>query len=390
GTDPALARSTAARPVVGPARARTPVTAAVRGRRAIVAGGVSVLLVGGVTIGLLWRNGQVAAGGSPGAAQPAFAEQFGPVFGGGEPVTALAVGELDGRTVVAAGGRRGVELWDPVTGKRLATTPKAAKDVASLEFVEWPGEAAGTSSAAPASTGEVIPAGTTSLAWTSGDGQVWHWFPKGERPLDAFAACRSEARLTIVRRAEGPAAVVGCADGMVQPWDLRTGKKSGRFFKTGRPITGLAAPESGTVAVSTSGGGAQLFHPWGRVKDARLPTRGEVLRVAARSGQPLAVAVRGAGADLYDYQSGELTCRIAAPGLTDVAVAEANGRGLVVGAGHGLQVWDAATCEPEEALLPDSDDSKVTALAVGVVQGKQAAVASVGGKMRVWSLELTR
>ncbi|GGP12123.1 serine/threonine-protein kinase [Nonomuraea glycinis] len=344
----------------------------VRRRRAKAAGAVAVTLVGGVTVGLLWR-GSVSPPANTSPSNAAVAEQYGRPFGLGKLVDALAVGVLDGRTVVAAAApqARNVQLWDPATGERLAVSPSstAASGVTALEFVQV--------------------GGVPSVAWSSADGSVSHWAP-GSAVVTA-KVCGSDAVLAVVPGQDDPVVAVGCADGRLQGWDLRTGEKAGPSRASKEPVSQLAwTGEGDLVAFSSRWNGLRLAPLRGGAKevtgdvtgDVPGDVTGEVTAIAAAAGQPVAVGVRGRGADLFDHRTGRRTCAVSAPELTRLAM---TGRGLLFGGGGAvLQVWDTASCAPLASLpVPD----QVTALATGVIGGRQAVVAAAGGMMRAWTVQ---
>ncbi len=351
------------RPVARPA-------SPVRRRRAKAAGAVAVTLVGGVTVGLLWRGSVSPPSPTPPtdaavASNPAVAEQYGRPFGLGKLVDALAIGVLDGRTVVAAAApqARNVQLWDPATGERLAVSPSstAASGVTALEFVQV--------------------GGVPSVAWSSADGSVSHWAP-GSAVVTA-KVCGSDAVLAVVPGQDDPVVAVGCADGRLQGWDLRTGEKAGPSRASKEPVSRLAwTGEGDLVAFSSRWNGLRLAPLRGGAKEVTGEVTGEVMAIAAAAGQPVAVGVRGRGADLFDHRTGRRTCAVSAPELTRLAM---TGRGLLFGGGGAvLQVWDTASCAPLASLpVPD----QVTALATGVIGGRQAVVAAAGGMMRAWTVQ---
>lgn len=342
----------------------------VRGRRAQVAGAVAVTLVGGVTVGLLWRGSVSPPTGAPPANAPmaseyAVAEQFGRPFGLGKLVDALAVGVLDGRTVVAAAApqARNVQLWDPATGERLAVSPSsaAASGVTALEFVQV--------------------GGVPSVAWSSADGSVSHWAP-GAAVVTA-KVCGSDAVLAVVPREDAPVVAVGCADGRLRGWDLRTGEKAGPSHASKEPVSQLAwTGEGDLVAFSSRWNGLRLAPLRGGATDLTGEVAGEVTAIAAAAGQPVAVGVRGRGAALFDPRTGRRRCTADAPELTRLAV---TGGGLLFGSGGAvLRVWETGSCAPLTSLpVPD----QVTALAVGEIGGRQAVVAAAGGMMRAWTVQ---
>ncbi|MGN9784666.1 WD40 repeat domain-containing serine/threonine protein kinase [Nonomuraea sp. ZG12] len=358
----------------GVARPASPV----RRRRAKAAGAVAVTLVGGITLGLLWRGSDSPPAGTSVTSEPAVAEQLGRPFGLGKLVDALAVGVLDGRTVVAAAApqARNVQLWDPATGERLAVSPSsdAASGVTALEFVQVDG----------------VP----SVAWSSKNGFVSHWAPGS--PVVTAKVCGSDAVMAAVPRKEDPVVAVGCPNGRLQGWDLRTGKKTGPFHASKEPVSQLAwTGEDGLVAFSSRWNGLRLANLWGGAQgmspqaagEVTGGEMGEVLAIAAAPGQPVAVGVRGRGADLHDHRTGRRRCAVAAPDgaeLTRLAITGAGGRGLLYGSGGAvLHVWETGSCA-RLASVPVPD--QVTALAVGEIGGRQAVVAATGGMMRVWTV----
>ncbi|NUW35381.1 protein kinase [Nonomuraea sp. SMC257] len=426
------------------------------GRGQVLAGGgLAVLVLGGVALGLNWggahSSGRPPAAGSGRTGGTGVAEAYGPEGGvplGGRAAAALAVGRIGDRTVVAVAPERGsVELWDVATGRKLtATAPEEGGGITSLAFAEVGG--------APA------------VVWASADGRVSRWTPSlaaaagslaepaaftdtggtsvqpgastGTRgayaqpaafaavarsgAVRAFEVCASErpsAVMAVVSREEGPAAVVGCADGRVQAWDLLSGRKSGRFFAGAVGVTGVAWPGSGSrVAFGTGATEFTIVDLWNRPEAVSVRVGGPVSRIVSH-GTLVAASVKGVGgATVYDTRTGRQVCRVTgneAPGTTALALTEADGRPFLAGASDdgGLRVWDARTCDQVATLLPPGDagdaagdagdagdaagdaadtggggdaEGAVTALAAGTVDGRPGLVAAVGGAMRAWTL----
>ncbi|GAA2283807.1 hypothetical protein GCM10010149_31230 [Nonomuraea roseoviolacea subsp. roseoviolacea] len=388
--------------------------------RVLTAGGLAVLVLGGVALGLNWHG--AGSQGSPAKAGigsgrsggPGVAEAYGPRSGvslGGRATAALAVGRIGDRTVVAVAPEAGsVELWDVATGRKLAATaPEEGGGVTSLAFAEVGG--------APA------------VVWSSMDGRVSRWTPSlaaaaaasgtGAAPaaftgkegapaestvtrsgaVRAFEVCaggRASAVMAVVSREEGPAAAVGCADGRVQAWDLLSGRRSGRFFAGAAGVTGVAWPGSGSrVAFATGATELTIVDLWNRPEPVSVRLGGPVARVVSH-GTLVAASVKGeGGAAVHDAGTGRQVCRVTAEEAPDpaaLALTEADGRPLLAAAvGSGLRVWDARTCERAATLLPpESGGGAVTALAAGTVDGRPGLVAAVGGAMRAWTLRAGR
>ncbi|WP_312888424.1 WD40 repeat domain-containing serine/threonine protein kinase [Nonomuraea rhodomycinica] len=414
--------------------------------RALAAGGLAVLVLGGVALGLNWggadspkRPAASGSGRSGGTGGTGVAEAYGPKEGiplSGQVAAALAVGRIGDRTVVAVAPEAGsVELWDVATGRKVATTaPEDGGGVTSLAFAEVGGApavvwasvdgrvsrwspslaaaTAGTVMTPAASTGEdSAPAKSaaytltteTRRAATSDAGRT------ADGAVRAFEACASErppvatAVMAVVSREEGPAAAVGCADGRVQAWDLLSGRKSGRFFAGAAGVTGVAWPGSGSrVAFGTGATAFTIVDLWNRPEPVSVPVGGPVSRIVSH-GALVAVSVKGeGGAAVYDARTGRQVCRVPAedaPSPAALALTEADGRPLLAAApdGGGLRVWDARTCEQLATLLPPGDEpgggtsagaggGAVTALAAGPVDGRPGLVAAVGGAVRAWTL----
>ncbi|MBN6051221.1 protein kinase, partial [Nonomuraea sp. RK-328] len=405
--------------------------------RVLAAGGLAVLVLGGMALGLSWHSAgssstrsPAAGSGTPGGT--GVAEAYGPQAGvslGGRTPAALAVGRIGDRTVVAVAPEAGsVEVWDVATGRRLAATaPEEGGGVTSLAFAEvggapavvwatldgrvsrWTPSLASAAASGTGGTGSTDGAPAEPAAFTAptvsgraarasgraatGAGR------KTAGGVRAFEVCeRASAVMAVVSREEGPAAAVGCADGRVQAWDLLSERKSGRFFAGAAGVTGVSWPGSGSrVAFGTGTTQFKIVDLWNRPEPVSVRVGGPVSRIVSH-GTLVAASVKGeGGAVVYDARTGRQVCRVPAeemPSPAALVLTEADGRPLLAGAvGSGLRVWDARTCERAATLLPPGSaggaggaGGAVTALASGPIDGRPGLVAAVGGAMRAWTL----
>ncbi|MEV2267682.1 WD40 repeat domain-containing serine/threonine protein kinase [Nonomuraea africana] len=346
-------------------RARGRGRPAVRRGRPIALAGMAVLVAGGVTIGLVWRADQAPpreAAKIVTSAPPTarLGQQVGQGFGEGV-VTDLAIGDLEGTSVVAAAqaGTGRVSVWNPATGRMLARAPKDTPGVNGLAFATMSGRQA--------------------LVWAAEDGNVRWWHPVGSAPVGTVRVCRNSPRVALLTRDGGPVVVAGCPDGKVTAWDLRTGRAVGAWLVTGSAVTSVSSAGDGTSAfVSNKAGRVFRMGPW----DAKPVVKNlkGAIEVTAADRRVLAVQVRTGGVDVVDFEDGKPTCTVSEE-LADVKVAGE----VLVGAGLGLGLWRLDTCERLAAPLASG---KVAALAVGEVDGGKVVVAGVDGKgMRMWSLD---
>jgi WD40 repeat protein len=261
------------------------------------------------------------------------------------PVTAVAVGELDGRPVVVSGGGDStVRVWDLGTGNPVGAPFTGHTD------------------------------------WVTG---------------------------VAVGELHGhPVVVSGSRDRTVRVWDLATGDPVGAPF-TGHTdwVTGVAVGElDGHPIVVSSGGGAPIRTV--RVWDLGTGNRRVGAPFTGRTGMVWAVAVGALdGRPVVVSGSRDRTVRVwdlatgnpvGAPftGHTDVvsavAVGALQGRPIVVSGSHDstVRVWDLGTGNPVGDPFT-GHRGVVSAVAVGALDGRPIVVSGGGGAdstVRVWDL----
>jgi WD40 repeat protein len=261
----------------------------------------------------------------------------GPFTGHHGGVSAVAVAELEGRPVIVTGDLGGrVRVWDLAAGTPVGEPLTGHHGGVSAVAV---GELNGRS---------VIVTG--GWDWTV---RVWDLAagtPVGE-PLTGH---QGEIRAVAVAELEGrPVVVTGDLGGRVRVWDLAAGTP------VGEPLTGHHG-EIRAVAVAELEGRPVVV-------TGDLGGRVRVWDLAAGTpvGQPFTHHGGGAGA---------------------VAVAELEGRPVVVTGGGTLRVWDLAAGTPVGEPLTHRG-VVVSAVAVGELNGRSVVVTGdLGGAGRVWDL----
>ncbi|MEU5163798.1 WD40 repeat domain-containing protein, partial [Streptomyces sp. NPDC020875] len=328
---------------------------------------------------------------------------------------ALATGRLRGRVTAAVGYEGGaVRLWDAATG-----TPR----VESAPLPSWPWEDAGNALA----LGEVD--GRPVVAVACGTG-VWLWEPESgrcerlgamggvaairiavvnRRPVLVMAApgllrvwdlrrrrpvhgmrlvCDIDGRTLAVSSVRGrPVAVAGGERGAVHVWDLRSGTPLGTPLSGHEgPVTGLATASVDGRPVALSGGRDGRVRLWGLAESREygLPLvghRGAVTGLATARVDGRAVIVSG-GWDgtvrLWDMRSGRqlgTPLMTASGSVWGVAAVSVAGRSLAFTGAHGpvgLGLWDLAYREPRRPAPARRDP--VICLAAARVNGDAVVV----------------
>ena len=249
--------------------------------------------------------------------------------------------------------------------------------------------------------------GRPVIVSAGGDGTVRVWdLQTGEPALGPLTGHNDWVRAVAVgERDSRPVIVSGGSDGTVRVWDLQTGEPTfGLLISPGYPVNAVAVGERRGRPVIVSGGSDGTVRVWdlqtGEPALGPLTGHDDIVSAVAigeRDGRPVIVS---AGNDktvrvrvrVWDLQTGE-----PAPGpLTDhdawvaaVAVGERDGRPVIVSAGGDgtVRVWDLQTGEP--ALGPlTGHDSEVNAVAVGERDGRPVIVSGSSDRtVRVWDLQ---
>ncbi|MGW4964046.1 protein kinase domain-containing protein [Nonomuraea sp. NPDC004186] len=311
-----------------------------------------------------------------------------PVNGWQPWVLSLAVGQWDGRPVVASGGYDGTVLISD-----LATGAPLHSPFAGHQGPVW-----------SVATGQV--SGRPVVVSGGRDGTVRVWDQTTGEPIGTpFQGHRGSVESVAVGQVNGrPVAVSGGLDGTVQVSDLATGDRVGDPVGTGRgwvlsvavgevngrPIV-VSGDVDGTILMTDLATGTPMAR---RVNAHDGPV--ESATVARLDGRPVAISGGGKGdhtVRVWDLATGEPIGRpfrghrswalgLAAAQLND-------GRPIVVSGGYNdqtVRVWDLATGKPIGEPFKDHV-GLIEAVATGHLDGRLVAVSGGNdGKVRVWSL----
>ncbi|MBG0820856.1 protein kinase [Planomonospora sp. ID91781] len=301
-------------------------------------------------------------------------------------VNAVAVTELDGRSVVVSGsGDQTVRVWDLATGKQLGqpiTDP--AGPIVALAVTELDGRPTVVSGGY----------GETMRIWDLTTGKQLGQ-PIKNSSVESLAVTELDGR---------PVVISGSQDETVRLWDLATGKQLGQPFEGhSGTISGLAVTELDGRPTVVSGSIDKTARVWD-------PTTGEQVRqpltdssislnavtVAELNDQPVAITGGGvldreSAVWVWDLVTGS---PIGQPfkGHTDevrsVAVTQLEGRPVVISGSldKTVRIWDLATREPIGKPLTGHDRG-IHSIAVTKLDGRPVIVTGSGdGTIRVWDL----
>ncbi|MFI7132202.1 serine/threonine-protein kinase [Nonomuraea sp. NPDC050153] len=311
-----------------------------------------------------------------------------PVSGWQPWVLSLAVGQRDGRPVVASGGYDGtVLISDLATGAPLRAPFRGHREAV------W-----------SVATGQVNGRPVVVSGGLDGTVRVWDQ-ATGEPVGEPFRGHRGSVESVAVGHLDGrPVAVSGGLDGTVRVWDLATGEPVGEPAGSGRgwvlsvavgEVNGRPAVVSGDVDGTVLIADLATGTPLSRLADAHQGPV-ESATVARLDGHPVAVTGGGKGdhtVRVWDLASGAQLGRpfrghrswalgLAAGQLGD-------GRPIVVSGGYDdqtVRVWDLATGRPIGEPFKDHR-GLIEAVAIGQLDGRPVAVSGGNdGKVRVWSL----
>jgi WD40 repeat protein len=367
----------------------------------------------------------------------------------GPPVTAVAVGEVDGAPIAISGDKAGVmRVWDLRTGAARGKSLRLpAGPVGTVALVKMDGDPVavtndgyGTVRAWDLRTGaargkplrdrhtgrvSVMAVGEVDdvpVVITGGyDSAVRVWDLR-TRAARGGLPTGDSGRVSVMALGEvgdAPVAVTYGSDGTVRVWDLRTGAARGKPLRghTGG-VSAMAVGEAGDIPVIITGGDDGMVRVW-NLRTAttndnphhEVSGRGDAMAVGKVDGTPVAVTGgRGGTVRMWDLRTGATygePLQVTTGGISNqlyaVAIAEVDGAPVAVtGSFDGTRLWDlrtrAALGRPlvpkgvSRRLLPSLRDHKwrVQALAVGEVDGTPVAVTgSRDGAVQVWNL-LTR
>ncbi|MFI6740886.1 serine/threonine-protein kinase [Nonomuraea sp. NPDC050451] len=311
-----------------------------------------------------------------------------PVNGWQPWVLSLAVGQWDGRPVVASGGYDGTVLISD-----LATGAPLHSPFTGHQGPVW-----------SVATGQLN--GRPVVVSGGRDGTVRVWDQTTGEPIGKpFQGHRGSVESVAVGQVNGrPVAVSGGPDGTVQVSDLATGDRIGDPVGTGRGwVLSVAVGEvngrpvvvsgdvDGTILMTDLATGTPMAR---RANAHQGPV--ESATVARLDGRPVAVSGGGKGdhtVRVWDLATGEpighpfrghrsWALGLAAGQLDD-------GRPIVVSGGYNdqtVRVWDLATGKPIGEPFEDHR-GLIEAVAIAHLDGRPVAVSGGNdGKVRVWSL----
>ena len=270
-------------------------------------------------------------------------------------VSALAIGELEGRTVVVSGGEDGtVAVWDPRDGTPIGEPTKLHPgEVVDLALVHLEGRVV------------VVSGGHNGISiWELIDSAPVHFSVQGLLRTKAMAAAEVNnqlAAMTSVSESYPDGEVYA----VLRIWVFPVGN-AWQHGKTWR-IPG----HTGSV---------------GAVQMADIGERTAVIT----SGEDLTVRIWDL-ARLADWDAGPIASDSPTHGgwVEAVAIGEVDGRAIAVSAGFDdktLRVWDLATGAPLHGPLHGHRDG-VTSVAVTEVKGRAVAVSGgADGTLRIWDL----
>ncbi|MGW0588972.1 WD40 repeat domain-containing protein [Streptosporangium sp. NPDC002607] len=273
-----------------------------------------------------------------------------PMTGHPEGVQAVAIGEVNGRPIAVTGGYDGmVRVWD-LTTRKLIGEPMVANRTGFVSAV---------------AVGEVD---GRPVAVTGGDwGDATHkvpvrvWDLTTRQPIGEPMTGHTNFVVAVaVGEVSGrPVAVTGDVDGTVRVWDLITRQPLGEPMTSHTRVWGVAVGRVDGRPVAVTGGEDENIRVWD-------------LTTYKLIGEPVPTG--------HTY------------GFSAVAVEQVNGRPVAVTGGGGgpdddgmVRVWDLITRQPIGE--PMGYTNTVFAVAVGRVNGRPVAVTGDGdGAVRVRDL----
>src|SRR5215510_207564 len=316
-----------------------------------------------------------------------------PVISNVDPVNAVALGELDRRTVaVSAGGDGTVRMWAVATGQKLGdplighTGPVNA--VAA-------GEVDRRQVAVSAGNDGTVRMWDLAAGQQLGDPLIGHTGPVNAVAVGELLVGEADPRLVAVSAGN---------DGTVRVWDLAAGQQLGdplvghigwvnavAVGEVDRRLVAVSAGNDGTMHIWDLAAGQQLREPvTGSIGTVNAIAAGGLhgRRVAVFAGNDGAIHMRdlAAGQQLGEPLAGR------AGTVNAIAAGDLDGRPVVVSASRDgtVRVWDLAAGQQLGELLAGGA-APVNAIAAGDLDGRPVAVsAGRDGILWVWDLAACR
>jgi WD40 repeat protein/DNA-binding SARP family transcriptional activator len=318
----------------------------------------------------------------------------------------------DGARLAAARRSRAADLWDAVSGRRIARDLGAAGDVAKVAFTP---------------SGLLVTTSTNSAASAL---RLWH--PKDGHFLASPLRGRLDAGQTylLAISPRGSVAATAAGDNLVRLWDWTTGRpignrleghsfdiadiafsSDGRLFATAGYLgsvllwgtepdaftsrtvagTGVEFSPDGKILATVGSFGSSGLRLWKAATGELINrpsawSRGVEAVAFSPDGAHLAVANRD-GITLADPTTGEPedTSLVSDEPATRVAFSP-DGRFLAAGRGHRVTVWELRTQRQVGELVIGGDTAQLTAMAFSPQADVLATAAeSDNGSVRLWT-----
>jgi WD40 repeat protein len=302
-------------------------------------------------------------------------------------VTSVAVGQVEGRTIIVSGGNDGtVRVWDASTGNPTGTPITGHKGAVHALAI---GRLQGRTIVVSGGDDKIVRVWDASTGNPIGIPITGH---KGA--VHALAIGRLQGRMTIVS---------GAADGTVRVWDTGTGSPSGRPLKEAFPdrarISGVTIGEvdgRASIICCTWDGAVRVYDAATRKRTARYdtPTFSEMRSIAIGEidGLVFFIAIEDRGTKLgmtglWARAAQGIPIRVTTPAQITFPVAIGRAMGRTIFAARCIdetvRLWDAATGRLVGSPLGLTH--QVTSMAVGQVDQRTIIVSGApDGTIYVW------